>query len=93
MRIVIIVMTQIIIPTNTNNSISKVIEGGKGKTGAMLFLGSYMAACDQLTLKQYKITAVLTIAGDLVVKPGAGIAHKTIAIEDNPFENISQHFS
>lgn len=75
-------MTQIIIPTNTNNSISMVIEG-KGK--GVLFLGSYMSACDPLTLKQYKITAVLTIAADLIVKPGVGISHKTISIDDSPF--------
>lgn len=86
-------MTQIIIPTNTNNSISKVIEGEKGTGGATLFLGSCMAACDPLTLKQYKITAILTIAGDLLVKPGTGVTHKTIAIEDSPFECISQYFS
>ena len=77
-------MTQIIIPTNTNNSISPVIEAGKGKNG-VLFLGSYQAACDPLTLKQYKITAVLTIAADLIVKPGLGTSHKTISIDDNPF--------
>lgn len=75
-------MTQIIIPTNTNNSISKVIEG---KGNGVLFLGSYMAACDPLTLKQYKITAVLTIAADLIVKPGVGTSHRTISIDDSPF--------
>jgi hypothetical protein len=73
-------MTQIIIPTNTNNSISKVIEIEYGSTRGVLFLGSYQAANDALTLKQYKIASILTIASDLTIKSTIGVTHKTIPL-------------
>jgi hypothetical protein len=57
-------------------------EFGSFKT--VLYLGSLQAAGDPFTLKQYKIMSVLTVASEVAVKPGAGIMHKVIGVEDNP---------
>ncbi len=61
-------MTQIIIPANTSNSISKVIEIDIGSSRAVLYLGNYQAASSYEIIKQHKVQSVLTIASDLVVK-------------------------
>jgi protein-tyrosine phosphatase len=86
-------MTQIIIPANTNNSICKVADFEFGAYPSALYIGSLQAASDPFTLKQYKIGSVLTVASEFIVKPGAGIAHKVIAVEDSPFEDLYQYIS
>ena len=81
-------MTQIIIPANTNNSISKVADFSLGSSKNSLFIGSVQAANDPFTIKVYKIVAILTVASEITVKPAIGFPHKIIKIEDNPNENI-----
>lgn len=36
---------------------------------------------------------MLTVASEITVKVGPGIAHKVIAVEDSPSEDLYQHIS
>jgi hypothetical protein len=86
------IMTKVIIPSNTGNSISKIAEFEQHHNSC-LFLGNLEAACNLQILKEYKIVAILTVAGDVEVAPPAQIAHKVIHVEDNQFEQICKYFS
>lgn len=81
-------MTQIIIPANTNNSISKVADFSFGSSKNSLYIGNVEAANDPSTIKEYKIVAILTVASEITVKTSVGFPHKIIRIEDHPNENI-----
>ena len=67
-----------------NNTISKIGEFEMSQRKSILFLGN-LAATDPQILKEYRIVAILTVAGGLEVKPAAKIAHKVINVEDKVF--------
>lgn len=77
-------MATVIIPNNTNNCISRVAERSSEFHKHYLFLGSLEATHPQV-VKEYKITAILTVASGLYIEKSQGITHKVISIEDNVF--------
>lgn len=58
-------MALVIIPANTTNAISKIGEFEMPQRKSILFLGNLAAATDPQILKEYRIVAILTVAGGL----------------------------
>lgn len=85
-------MTQIIIPGNTTNCISKIYTHQLESRKTYLFLGS-LPSTEKSILREYHINSILTVGCGLEVMPPSGIVHKVINIEDHPMENIAQYFS
>lgn len=85
-------MTKVLIPSNTNNYISKISEHRAEFKTTTLFLGS-LQATDPHLLREYRIAGILTIGVGLEVTVPLGVTHKTIKIQDSTFENIAQYFS
>ena len=76
-------MDKVIIPNNTNNAISRVMQHSTPFRTQSLFLGSLEATHCKI-LSEYKITAILTVGVGLEVSVPKNVAHKVISIEDHP---------
>ena len=84
-------MAEIIIADDNTQKISKIISPKHGKGG--LFLGNQHGALEIDLLKKYGITAVITIAKEIIPKYGTTITHMKIEVEDQPLVYIYPYFN